>query len=187
MILTRKRFIQVGLGAAATAVLGACGDDETGGGGTQSSGGSGNASAGGSGNEGGTGNSSAGGSGNAGGGTGNAGGTGASGGSGGMSTSACVSGSMIVAAISQNHGHALEIPYDDVIAGVEMTYDASGSAAHCHEVTITAADFAILAGGGTITLHSCNGTDHEFVLSCEASPPAPAPPDCSGTPNFGAC
>lgn len=187
MTVTRKQFLGLGLSSAAAALLGACGDDEGGGGTTgNGTGATGNGSTGGSGNDG---NASTGGTGNAAtGGTGNTatGGTGNTG-TGGTPTSSCVAGGMLIAAVSNNHGHALEVPYDDVIAGVEMTYSAQGTAGHCHEVTITAADFAELAGGGSITLHSCNGGDHEYVLSCAAAPPAPGPPDCNGTPTFGTC
>ena len=93
----------------------------------------------------------------------------------------------IVAAISANHGHALEIPLADIEAGVEMTYSAQGSAGHCHQVTLTADDFAALQAGGTVRKFSCNGGDHEYVLSCAADPPAPEAPDCSADPGFGSC
>ncbi len=102
--------------------------------------------------------------------------------------SAC-SDAVIVAAISQNHGHALEIPLADIEAGVEKTYDASGTAGHCHEVTLTAEDFATLRAGGSVTKFSCHGGDHEDVLSCAAGAPEPGNPadDCAADPNFGSC
>ncbi|MCE7895017.1 MAG: hypothetical protein DYH12_35810, partial [Sorangiineae bacterium PRO1] len=92
----------------------------------------------------------------------------------------------VVAAISQNHGHALTVPMADIEAGVEKTYSAKGSANHCHQVTLTAQDFATLKAGGVVTKKSCNGTDHEYVLSC-GSAPAPAVPSCAGTPSLGTC
>ncbi|NUO53591.1 MAG: hypothetical protein HOV80_32480 [Polyangiaceae bacterium] len=94
---------------------------------------------------------------------------------------------MIIATISANHGHALEVPLADIDAGVDVTYDISGTAQHCHEVTITAADFQTLKDGGVVTKMTCNGTDHELVLSCAPGAPQPGTPDCSNDPNFGAC
>lgn len=96
---------------------------------------------------------------------------------------------VIVAEISMNHGHSLEIPMADVEAGVEQTYDASGDSGHCHEVTLTAEDFATLRAGGAVTKYSCNGGDHEYVLSCAPDPPMPGNPEaeCAADPMFGAC
>jgi hypothetical protein len=94
---------------------------------------------------------------------------------------------MITALISMNHGHALEVPLTDIEAGIEKIYDASGDAGHCHEVTLTEEDFATLRAGGVVTKYSCNGGDHEYVLSCAADPPTPGAPDCGADPNFGEC
>ena len=97
---------------------------------------------------------------------------------------------MVVAAISNNHGHALEIPLADIEAGVEVVYDASGDAAHCHEVVMTAEDFETLRNGGFVTKFSCNGGDHQFVISCAPGAPNPVdpPPECGGGgDNTGAC
>lgn len=96
---------------------------------------------------------------------------------------------VVVAQVSLNHGHALEIPMADIEAGVEVTYDASGTAGHCHAVTLTAEDFATLRGGGVVTKFSCNGGDHEFVISCVdgARPPGDPAADCAGDPNAGTC
>ena len=96
---------------------------------------------------------------------------------------------MIVAAISGNHGHVLEVPLADIEAGVEVTYDASGDAGHCHEVILTADDFATLRDGGVVTKFSCNGGDHQFILSCAPGAPDPVqPPECGGNgDNTGAC
>jgi hypothetical protein len=102
--------------------------------------------------------------------------------------SAC-RGDVIVAAISLNHEHVLEVPVADIEAGVEVTYDASGTAGHCHAVTLTAEDFATLRAGGVVTKFSCNGGDHQFVLSCAPGAPAPVDPaaDCVADPEFGTC
>jgi hypothetical protein len=185
--ISRKQFLQVGIAAAAahlTAAIG-CGDETSETNATSANGGNGaSGNAGGGANTGGTGNS-----GNDGG-TPNSGGAAAGGmGQGGGDAGACM-GAMLTAAISLQHPspHVLQIPIADVIAGGDKTYDTTGSN-HCHRVTLTAADFATLKGGGSVTVFSCNGGDHEYVISCAANPPAPVdPPQCGGASDqTGAC
>lgn len=96
---------------------------------------------------------------------------------------------MIVAEISNNHGHSLEVPLADIEAGIEVTYDCSGSAGHCHQVTLTSEDFAALRAGMPVIKYSCNGGDHQYVLSCVSGAPAAQDPgaDCDPDPMFGAC
>ena len=48
------------------------------------------------------------------------------------------------ASISGNHGHVLNVPKADVMAGAEKTYDIEGSAGHSHLVTLSAADMTTL-------------------------------------------
>lgn len=111
-----------------------------------------------------------------------------SGSSSGGEASVCTEG-VLVAEISDNHGHSLEVPLADIEAGVETTYDASGDTEHCHEVVLTAEDFATLRAGGAVTKFSCNGGDHEFVLSCSkgARPPSDPARDCVDNPAAGSC
>ncbi len=111
-----------------------------------------------------------------------------SGSSTGGEASVCIEG-IVAAAISNNHGHVLEIPLADIDAGVETRYDASGAAGHCHEVIMTPADYEALRAGETVIKFSCNGGDHEYVLSCTegARPPGDPARDCQDDPNFGAC
>lgn len=173
---TRVEFLQAGLGLLAVAV--GCGDD-TGSGGTGGNGTGGIAEGG---------NPDTGGGGAGDGGTPSSGGGGSTpaAGGGGAGPGACAA--AITALISDNAaGHELIVPLADIEAAVDKTYDASGIASHCHEVTLTSADFVVLQNGGTVTKKSCNGnTLHEFTLSC-GTPPQPSPPDCSGTPQLGAC
>ncbi len=174
---TRGEFLRLGLGLVAVAV--GCGDDESTNG-ASGPGGTGGGST--------TGSTSATSSTTTGGATTGAGGAGGTGsGSGGAGGSAALCTGAVVAAISANHGHELTIPLADIEAGVDKTYDATGSAGHCHELTVTAADFATLKSGGVVTKSSCNGGDHEYVLSCAPGAPAPGAPDCAATPTLGAC
>ncbi len=147
MKLTRKEFFVstvATLGAAAFGI--GCGDSGSGGAG----GGSGGESAGGNGTGGnGTGGQATGGNGTGGEGTG------------GAPPAGCSE------TISVNHGHTLVVSDADVTAGVEKTYDIMGSSIHTHSVTITAADFTTLQGGGMITVMS-TATDHShsITVSC---------------------
>lgn len=111
-----------------------------------------------------------------------------SGSSSGGEASVCLEG-IVAAVISNNHGHVLEIPLADIDAGVETSYDASGAAGHCHEVVLTAEDFAALRAGDTVVKFSCNGGDHEYVLSCSEGARPPGDPDraCQDDPGFGSC
>jgi hypothetical protein len=82
----------------------------------------------------------------------------------------------ITADISDNHGHELIIPMLDIMTGTTKSYNAQGDAGHDHWVELTAADFTALKAGMTVRKYSCNGGDHEYVLSCEvADAPAGAP------------
>lgn len=115
-------------------------------------------------------------------------GSSSSGGSESGSASMCTE-AVIIADISNNHGHALEVPLADIEAGVEVVYDASGESGHCHQVILTSEDFAALRAGMPVIKYSCNGGDHQFVLSCVAGAPAAQDPgaDCDPDPLFGTC
>jgi hypothetical protein len=175
--LTRSQFLQAGLGLGV--LMTGCGDSGSGGaGGGPTAGGD----TGGSPPTGGGSPPTSGGSPPSGGAP-TSGGAPAEGG-GGAAPSIC--NAALVALISNNHGHELTVPLADLDSLVDIEYDISGTSGHCHVVTLTAADFATLKGGGSVAVHTCNNTDHELTLSC-ATPPEPGPPDCDGTPQFGAC
>lgn len=69
------------------------------------------------------------------------------------------------ATIMSNHGHMLVVSQDDVDAAADKTYDIQGGSAHTHEVTVTAADFATLAGGGSVTLTTTTGAAHMHTIT----------------------
>lgn len=70
--------------------------------------------------------------------------------------------------IQTNHGHTLTVSKEDVIAGVEKTYDITGSSGHTHAVTLTAGDFAALAANNAVVVTSTEGSfhTHEVTVSC---------------------
>ena len=70
--------------------------------------------------------------------------------------------------ISANHGHSLVVSPADVAAGVAKTYSIQGAAGHDHLVTITAAQFARLGAGQTITIPSTNGAGHTHSVTVTA-------------------
>jgi len=177
MRLTRKVFLRVSTVMATGLVLG-CGDDESGG----SSSGTGGSGTGGSGTGGGgtgatgTGGSGTGATGTGGSATGGQGGSSQSGGAGGSSQGGgggqsagdCLANGTDVA-IAGNHGHSMTVSAQDVMDGIEKTYDMPTP--HAHAVTVTVADFADLAAGTSVMATSTlggqgQGHTHVVTISC---------------------
>lgn len=75
------------------------------------------------------------------------------------------------ATISENHGHALSIAAQDVDVATEMTYEIQGSAGHSHSVTISAAQFAALMAGESLTVLSTSASAHahNVTLRCASA------------------
>ncbi len=75
------------------------------------------------------------------------------------------------ATISQNTGHQLVVSKEDVVAGVEKTYDIRGTdTTHTHSVTITAADFQSLQKNlQAVEISTPGGTGphtHQITVAC---------------------
>lgn len=70
--------------------------------------------------------------------------------------------------ISANHGHTMTVAQVDVDAGVEKSYDISGSSGHSHTVVVTAANMTTLQGGQSVTITSSTdvGHSHMVTVSC---------------------
>lgn len=70
--------------------------------------------------------------------------------------------------IGSNHGHTLTVSQADIKAGVDKTYDITGSSSHPHTVTLTAADFATLAAGQTVdkTSSTDSAHSHSVTVAC---------------------
>lgn len=69
--------------------------------------------------------------------------------------------------ISANHGHTLTVSREDVVAGVEKSYNIQGSASHPHSVTLSAADFGQLTNNQSITVESSfDGHSHSVSVQC---------------------
>jgi hypothetical protein len=74
----------------------------------------------------------------------------------------------LIARIGRNHGHVFPVGVADVVAGVEKTYDLTGSSGHRHSVTVTANDFLLLRRGERVRLPSTKegGHIHRLMLEC---------------------
>lgn len=70
--------------------------------------------------------------------------------------------------VDDNHGHSISVPRADVTAGTPQTYDIQGSAGHSHTVSVSAAQFAILADVGMVIVTSSNmsGHSHQVTINC---------------------
>jgi hypothetical protein len=70
--------------------------------------------------------------------------------------------------ISANHGHVLTVPSAHLTGGMDHTYNIQGSADHTHDVTLTAADFTMLAAGNTVSVTSTSsaGHTHTCMVHC---------------------
>jgi len=70
--------------------------------------------------------------------------------------------------IATNHGHSMSVSAADKMAGVDKTYDITGSAAHSHTVELTADDFADLAAGRPVVVQSSTDANHshDVTVSC---------------------
>ncbi|CAN5722281.1 hypothetical protein BH11MYX3_BH11MYX3_28370 [soil metagenome] len=63
------------------------------------------------------------------------------------------------------HGHTMMVALADVTAGVEKSYDITGTAGHTHMVTVTAANMASLKTGGTVMVTSKTGSGHSHAVT----------------------
>lgn len=90
---------------------------------------------------------------------------------------AAACGERIVARVGQNHGHLFVVSAADVAAGVEKTYDLTGTAAHAHSVTLGADHWTKLRAGETVRLTSTReGHLHRLLVKCA---PAVDPPEAA--------
>ena len=83
-------------------------------------------------------------------------------GSGGSSAKSCSSD------ITSNHGHTLSVSAADISAGQDKTYNIKGGSPHDHQVTVTAAHFSTLSGGGSVSVTSSTdaGHSHPVTITC---------------------
>jgi hypothetical protein len=99
----------------------------------------------------------------------------------------CTDGSYSVSTTDDMHSHSLCIPNADLTnpPAAGQTYLSSDNGAHTHKITLTAAQLATIASGGTVTVLSSNDLDpldnmqhtHSFKIAkaTAATPQPPAP------------
>jgi len=88
---------------------------------------------------------------------------------------AAVCGERIVARVGTNHGHVFQVSAADVAAGVEKTYDLTGSAGHGHAVKLGPDHFTRLSAGEIVRISSTReGHLHRLLIKCA---PAVDPPE----------
>lgn len=71
--------------------------------------------------------------------------------------------------ITQNHGHKLVIPLEDLDSTTPKTYSIIGTADHDHQVTFDAQQLADLKAGVSINVTSNDGGtthDHDLAVKC---------------------
>jgi hypothetical protein len=67
--------------------------------------------------------------------------------------------------IAGNHGHVMMVSKADITAGVVHVYDITGTATHSHMVTISAANFANLAGNMSVMTVSTTDSNHSHNIT----------------------
>lgn len=82
----------------------------------------------------------------------------------------------VVTKIGKNHQHALLVPFADVQAGAEKSYDIAGASTHPHTVTLSPDHMKTLLAGRVVRTTSSNdrGHAHRVVVRCA---PAVDPPE----------
>lgn len=81
---------------------------------------------------------------------------------------------------SGGHTHTLLVTAAMLNAGAAVTLTSSSTFGHAHDVALTADEIATIKAGGVVKKFTCDGGDHEYVISCDPAAPAPTEPDGSG-------
>ena len=73
------------------------------------------------------------------------------------------------AVIGGNHGHVLTVSMADVNAAAAKTYNIMGGSLHDHTVMVTAAQFASLKTGTTLSITSSSDGTHTHTITVMCS------------------
>lgn len=76
----------------------------------------------------------------------------------------------VIAKVGTNHGHVFVVSPADVTAGVEKTYDLSGTAGHAHAVTLGADVWKRLKAGEIVRMPSTKEGGHIHRLYVRVAP-----------------
>ncbi|WP_299530482.1 hypothetical protein [Ulvibacterium sp.] len=75
--------------------------------------------------------------------------------------------------ISENHGHSLTIPKEDILAAEEKTYDIQGFSDHTHTITLTVQDFTALKDvnpSRAVDIYTSTENDHRHSVIIVCAP-----------------
>jgi len=72
--------------------------------------------------------------------------------------------------IATNHGHSVTVTKADASAGAAKSYDIQGGADHSHTLSISAAEFAMLAAGDPVTITSSTDAGHAHAVTVSCPP-----------------
>jgi hypothetical protein len=67
--------------------------------------------------------------------------------------------------LSDNHGHKLELPIEDLESDGPKAYSIRGTSDHDHEITLDASSFADLKLGNTVQVRSTDSYGHDHLVS----------------------
>lgn len=90
----------------------------------------------------------------------------------GMDTAPSCGGTSLNYAVSNDHpsphAEGLSFTIDHVNDGQDHTYNIQGASGHPHTITVSAAEFQMIASGQSVTVTSSNdaGHTHDVTLSC---------------------
>lgn len=76
----------------------------------------------------------------------------------------------VIAKVGGNHGHVFQVSVADVKAGVDKTYDLTGTAGHPHAITLTADDHKRLGAGEVLRRTSSRDGGHQHRLLVKGAP-----------------
>lgn len=77
--------------------------------------------------------------------------------------------------VGRNHGHVFEVPFADVQAGAEKTYELAAAAGHRHTVTLSADEMKRLLAGQLLRTKSTTDRGHSHRLVARCAPPVDPP------------
>ncbi len=83
--------------------------------------------------------------------------------------------SRVIGKIGKNHRHVLVVPFEDVKAGVEKSYDISGASGHQHTVTLSPEQMKGLLAGQDVRIKSSLDHQHAHRILVKCAPAVDPP------------
>ena len=83
--------------------------------------------------------------------------------------------SRVIGKVGKNHGHVLTIPFADVEAGAEKSYDIAGTSGHPHTVTLSPENLKTLLTGQDLRMKSSRDHQHQHRILVKCAPAVDPP------------